>query len=545
MKTAKENEHLRKIRDDIELFLDAQLKGQVRVVLPYNLRKSKLIAIKPNELNNDKWLSGCYHIIHTIIQLRFDKRYANSSWSYVPLSSVILKKILGNSYRTIFIDNLIESGIIECDGKYSIVRHESFGFRLASRYRDKAPKKRTIIDPDIRRTILRFRIQILVIQKSRLREIAHLTRWLTYGKLQIDKDGALEYLELYKRRMQLELEKRNLHAGFLQEKLSFINFRYLKAKYQVESWGEDPHISVDDAGGRLYSPVSSLMSPLRNFLTYDGEPLVSFDIKNSQPLHFLLLMQPKFWKKGTDKYSLCGLDENLYDNIKNQERISPFIMFHRIYESAVLARSMNPKFKLLVQNGKLYEFISEKFTGKFKTLDNIDRFNTRNKTKQEVLHLMYFNPNAMYSKAALPFQSFSILFPREAAVMNLIKKRDYRDLPILLQKVEAQVLLHTVCKKVYDINPDIPLITVHDSVITTSKYADLLKTVLTDTYSGLLGFIPKFEREEFNPLNADQGRKKYVNAKIDQADIETSPQVEPVVPERIIKLRRFTSGKHK
>lgn len=544
MKTTNENEHLRKIKDDLELFLDRQLKKKdVRVILPVNLRKSKLLEIKPINLDDDKWLSGCYHIIHSILQLRFDKRYAHSSWSYVPLSSVILKKILGNLYRSVFIDNLIESGIIECDGKYSIVRHESFGFRLTSRYRDKAPKKRTIVDPGICRAILRFRTKNLVVQKSRLREIAHLARWLTYGKLQLDKEGALEYLELYKRRMLLELGKRKLQPDFLQEQKSFINYRYLKAKYHVESWGEDTNITVDDAGGRIYSPVSSIMSPLRNFLTYHGEPLISFDIKNSQPLHFLLIMKPNFWKNLTDKFTLCMLDEDLYNNIKKEEQISPFFMFQRTLESAVIARSMNPKFQSLVKTGKLYEFISEKFAGKFKTSDNIDRFNTRNKTKQEVLHLMYFNPNAEYSKAALPFQAFSYLFPKEAAIMSLLKNRDYRDLPVLLQKVEAKVLLHTVCKNVYDINPDIPLITVHDSVITTSRYADILEAILTETYSKLLGFIPNFEREEFNSLNADRGRIKYVNSKIDQADIETSPQVEPIVPEKIIQLRRFTSGK--
>ena len=40
---------------------------------------------------------------------------------------------------------------------------------------------------------------------------------------------------------------------------------------------------IDTTAGRLHSTLTQLKSDLRQFITYDGHPLVSIDIVNSQP----------------------------------------------------------------------------------------------------------------------------------------------------------------------------------------------------------------------------------------------------------------------
>lgn len=42
-----------------------------------------------------------------------------------------------------------------------------------------------------------------------------------------------------------------------------------------------------------------------------------------------------------------------------------------------------------------------------------------------------------------------------------------RDLPILLQHLEADCVLDYTCKKIAKKYPDMPLFTIHDSIITT------------------------------------------------------------------------------
>lgn len=259
-----------------------------------------------------------------------------------------------------------------------------------------------------------------------------------------------------------------------------------------------------------------------------GNLLVSLDIKNSQPLHFLLFLTPEFWKKGGSGWTVGRLDKDMHDHL-SKEDLSPLIMFHRIVETHAGKGLQFPNFRFLVQHGKLYEFICHRFYEIFKGTDLAGRFNTRNKTKGEVLKLMYYNPRERYSTSQVPFREFKRLFPVEAAVMNLLKKRNYKAFSVLLQKIEAQILLHEVCKEVYDISSDIPLFTVHDSIITTQQYASVLEEVLLKKYTGILGFSPQLKRQTLNGEQADLENMKYVKGKIDQAEIEVT-QDQPSSP---------------
>ena len=154
----KKYEAIRKIRDDLEVFLDGSLKEDVGVVLPENMSKTFFLSHKPAEVAEVKWLSGCYHIIHTILELSFDKRYLKGKrGSYVPLDSKILRRVCGTFYKPLFIENLIRLKIIECDGKYSKVKHNSLGYRLTKKYRGQPLKNRTIQDPGIKKAIIRHR----------------------------------------------------------------------------------------------------------------------------------------------------------------------------------------------------------------------------------------------------------------------------------------------------------------------------------------------------------------------------------------------------
>jgi hypothetical protein len=374
------------------------------------------------------------------------------------------------------------------------------------------------------RRIKKYRKRKIEELKTKAKPIAHLVRWLADDGLKIDKELAFDFLESYNRKLISELSKRNLKKKYKNKQEAFVLRRYYKIKHQIENWDLNKHISIDNAGGRLYSSITGLPSLFRNFLTYRGEQLVGYDLKNSQPLHFLTMLKKEFWKSYTSGLSLKRLDNKLYDYLLGEEDYSTTIMFQESSETQYSKGFTNYTFKNLVQNGKLYEFICFKFFNKHLTKGGIDRFNTRAKTKQAFMHMMYHNPKEPFSKAKPVYAEFKKLFPVEANVMDLMKKRKYNDFPIILQKIEAQMLLHRVAKRVYDVNPDIPLFTIHDSILTTKQHASTLKTILDNEYKQIVGFIPQFEKTEYSDDNAWREISKYTKSKIDQADVEISEE---------------------
>jgi hypothetical protein len=87
----------------------------------------------------------------------------------------------------------------------------------------------------------------------------------------------------------------------------------------------------------------------------------------------------------------------------------------------------------------------------------------------------------------------------EAQVMELLKSRDYRDLSILLQKLEARVLLHKVCRRIYDHNTTAWFTTIHDSIITTAEHADLVENIILTAYKDILGAEPQLKKTALHP----------------------------------------------
>lgn len=62
----------------------------------------------------------------------------------------------------------------------------------------------------------------------------------------------------------------------------------------------DYRYTVDDTGNRLHTNLTNLPAEVRNFITYAGRPLVSIDIRNSQPYMSLALFERKFWQSNLD-----------------------------------------------------------------------------------------------------------------------------------------------------------------------------------------------------------------------------------------------------
>ena len=427
---------LRKTKVLLSQFLGDSLKGQVQVLLPQNLSKQHLLDHTPAGIPGDKWLSIAYYFVQSICLMTLDRQHkfdTRPADGWVSLSYKVLRSVAGRAYKASRA-SLIELGVIECDEEYDRKKGISYGYRLGKQYREQYFKYRTIPDTGVRARVLEHQKKRLEEEKPRVLQLAHLAHWVMYGKLELDKSAALEYLARYKQAMLQNLQALNLDEQAQRRAVVFVNSRYYRARNQVERWGRNFNLRVDDKGGRLYSPITSLMSPLRDFLTYDGQPLVSFDIKNSQPLHFVLMLRQDFWKSTSrSTLSLAKLDADLWrelskdevktvvEGIKDRET-TPSNKSHRTSSRVGSKEVKEYEFAQIALTGNLYEFNSEQFKGKY-FINVQDRFGTRTKTKVEILRLMYFNPKRKHSPAQDTFREFKKLFPFEARVMELLKSR--------------------------------------------------------------------------------------------------------------------------
>jgi hypothetical protein len=75
------------------------------------------------------------------------------------------------------------------------------------------------------------------------------------------------------------------------------NLRYSKCLINLTHFQMMPSkkVVIDNSGHRLHSPLTQMKKEFRYFLSYEGEKLVSLDLRNSQPFLSTVLLDPDFW----------------------------------------------------------------------------------------------------------------------------------------------------------------------------------------------------------------------------------------------------------
>lgn len=173
----------------------------------------------------------------------------------------------------------------------------------------------------------------------------------------------------------------------------------------------------DKKTGRVFSNITSLPRNLRPYLRLDGKPLVEIDVSNCQPL--LLL--------------------GLYDDEPERE-----------------------KFKLVVESGKFYEFLDNKLEKPFGLI-------RRDTLKKRALTQICFD--RIRPEAGRLGRVFEDEFPALHQKILFLKRNDFRKLAHRLQSDEASIVIGNVVNIIAQ-TTRIPILTIHDSVLTLPEHAE-------------------------------------------------------------------------
>lgn len=171
---------------------------------------------------------------------------------------------------------------------------------------------------------------------------------------------------------------------------------------------------VFDRWGRAHTNFTTLRRALRNsFVRIDGEPVVELDVKNSQPLFLsrMLLADP------------------------------------------AVDRGCVERFCRLASRGELYDHMLERW-----------RLVKPGATRRDVKELTYKVLFGRNKKGNLQNRFFRLLFPEVWSWMRAYKKKNggHGSLARALQLAESEFVFGKVVK---ELDPSVPVLTVHDSVI--------------------------------------------------------------------------------
>ena len=64
-------------------------------------------------------------------------------------------------------------------------------------------------------------------------------------------------------------------------------------------------------------------------------------------------------------------------------------------------------------------------------------------------------------------------------------------------RIEAYLILDVVCEKLCDLHPDLPIFTIHDSIITIDGKENIIKNILETEIEKVIGYKQKLKIERW------------------------------------------------
>jgi len=345
---------------------------------------------------------------------------------------------------------------------------------------------------------------------SNAKKLKHLRCWFN-EKLTIDVEQALK--EAYANYWQIDGEKLPIYFdGIDFSKVSNIGVKnearvfsskehekqydgllrglvYPLATYQHKEF----RFKVDDSGERLHTNLTNLKSTLRKHVKYEGKPIVSFDVKNSQPFFLNVITTEKFWttSKNTQQFNIAYLQRpsKQFPSVYRRYTKDPLTM--RAFVESQYETTFE-QFKKVTLDGSLYEYIQNKH------VELTGEVLERDRVKHELIKLLYAkSPEFRKYRFDIEY-TINQVFPGLIEFCDKFKSDiEHNGLALLLQNVESTVILRIATANIAKKHPNMPLFTIHDSIATTDDYAPILAPLVTSEIEECVGLKPTIKAEKW------------------------------------------------
>jgi hypothetical protein len=132
----------------------------------------------------------------------------------------------------------------------------------------------------------------------------------------------------------------------------------------------------------------------------------------------------------------------------------------------------------LCEEGRLYEHLME--PGE-----------ERSRLKKRLFANVFYGKPCYRSPLKLRFERE---FPTIAWMLNSLKQKDFRQIAWLMQSYESTIFIAIICQKIIKERPELPLFTIHDSILTVPDYIEYVRKVILEEFAKL-GIVPTLKEE--------------------------------------------------
>ncbi|UOQ74119.1 S-layer homology domain-containing protein [Hymenobacter cellulosilyticus] len=439
----------------------------------------------------------------TAAPLRNKKNAEQIIDGFVPMTAHSLQRVV--SHYNAYLAYLKRAGVIEVykNGTFQPGTAELPGksrkYRFTEAYRQQPIRFVEVTTKAFKRRMSALRSREW--RSLRGRDYKHLLKYLEAdGRLQIDADAARQWnqerLNLLQLRPELRKVKKRINSAY-QRADAYVDpiEQYNHAEYSI---GRLEHqiwdVVIDDKVHRLHSPLTNMHSGLRHFLKYDGEELVSLDIANSQPYLATLLLRPGFYSK-PDQVLPRLFFEVEGVQIKQERETHQLTHPYLILQNTGFDPDAQDikTFNNLTSKGLLYQYLQDKFRAQLGVANC-----GRRQVKETVFEVLFAKNRYTSDRKKL----FETLFPSVSQIFIMLKEKDNTMLPRLLQMLESHIVLRRICGLIAKKHPNAPLLTIHDSIVTTLPYAERVETIMKKELERLVGLAPTVKREYWQAATA-------------------------------------------
>lgn len=341
-----------------------------------------------------------------------------------------------------------------------------------------------------------------------------LQKWLTDDFLKVDQHSADFFIQFFYNRLYFEIQKvKTSYLGsrkkeYIQKLFSLLNSRFEEIVDSVSNFEKNvKSFSRSESNDRFNTVLTGMIKPVRNFLTCRDEKLYEIDITASQPFFFLILLKEvKSLKKEESEGTKSLEDSAIHLHSDAALKIDHMLCTFSGSEFVQFVDELE-RFSKLFQKGSCDFYENLAFELNSNSSFPISQFSNRKNTKGSFIYLL-FEKFEGKNKATPAYQVFKRSFPMILKLMDTFKSEEKNKLAILLQKMEAKIVLDKIASSFSQKFPQAPIYSIHDALLTTEFYKDELNALMISILWEEAEIKPSTKMVELTPeaLFSDLGK---------------------------------------